>query len=162
MLNAWDRFLAWLVDVWDKLIKYGAAAGGAVAGLLGRVDVVFWVLLAFMCIDYVTGWIVAWMGKSTKTETGHLDSNVGAKGMVKKGLMMLVVAMAVLLDVAVEWGLGATDVAVFHSAVIWFYIANEGLSILENMALAGVPFPQRIREALEQLHKKNDKGETMT
>ena len=136
---------------WDKLVKGLAAAGGAVAGALGGVDTALLALTAFMAIDYATGLIVGWMGRSTKTETGRLDSKTGFVGLTKKGLMMLMVLMAALLDRA----LGA-DAAVFRSLMIWFYIANEGLSILENLTLAGVPFPPRIREALEQLQRPGD------
>ena len=138
-------------NAWDKVVKILAAIGGAIAGLFGGFDTMILVLAAFMAVDYITGLIVAWMGKSRKTETGHLDSKVGAKGIAKKGLMVLVVLAAALLDRA----LGA-DTAVFRNMVIWFYIANEGLSILENLALADVPFPQKLRDALEQLRKKND------
>ena len=93
------------------------------------------------------------MGRSTKTETGHLDSKTGFIGLAKKGLMLPMVLMAALLDRAL-----GTDAEVFRSIMNWFYIANEGLSILENLSLAGVPFPQRIREVLEQLHKKSNNG----
>lgn len=137
---------------WDKIIKGLAAVGGAIAGALGGVDTVLRVLVAFMAIDYLTGLVVGWMGRSTKTETGHLDSKTGFIGLAKKGLMLLMVLMAALLDRAL-----GTDAAMFRSLMIWFYIANEGLSILENLTLAGVPFPQRIREALEQLHDAHNK-----
>lgn len=140
-----------MLNAWDKVVKGLAAVGGAIAGALGGVDTVLMVLMAFMVIDYVTGLIVAWMGRSTKTETGHLDSKTGFIGLLKKGLMLLMVLMAALLDRA----LGG-DAEMFRGIMIWFYIANEGLSILENLSLAGVPFPRRIREALEQLHDKND------
>ena len=140
-----------MTTTWDKIIKGLAAAGGAIAGALGSVDTVLKVLVAFMVIDYATGLVVGWMGRSTKTETGHLDSKTGFVGLAKKGLMLLMVLMAALLDRAL-----GTDAEVFRSLMIWFYIANEGLSILENLSLAGVPFPQRIRDALEQLRNKHD------
>lgn len=139
------------MEWWDKLVKVLAAIGGAVAGVFGGFDTMMIVLVAFMVIDYATGMLVAWMGKSIKTETGHLDSKVGFIGLCKKCLMLIFVLMAALLDRAM-----GTDAAIFRSMVIWFYIANEGLSVLENLALAGVPFPRRIRQALEQLRDKND------
>lgn len=142
-----------MAQIWDKVIKGMAAAAGAIAGVFGGVDTVLQVLVAFMAIDYLTGLVVAWMGRSGKTESGHLDSKVGFIGLAKKGLMMLMVLMAALLDRAI-----GTDAAVFRGLMIWFYIANEGLSILENLSLAGVPFPKRIREALEQLHDRSDTG----
>lgn len=140
-----------MTTAWDKLIKGLAAAGGALAGALGGVDTVLKVLVAFMAMDYLTGLLVGWMGRSAKTETGHLDSKTGFAGLAKKGLMLLMVLMAALLDRAL-----GTETAVFRSLMIWFYIANEGLSILENLSLAGVPFPQRVRDALEQL--QNDQS----
>lgn len=137
--------------IWDKIVKVLAAIGGAVAGVFGGVDTVLIVLVVCMVIDYITGWIVAWMGKSAKTETGHLDSKVGARGIAKKCLMLLMVILAAMVDRAL-----GTEQAIFRTMIIWFYIANEGLSILENMALAGVPFPQAMKNALEQVRKKND------
>lgn len=139
------------MEWWDKLVKTMAAVGGAIAGIFGGFDTMLIVLMAFMVIDYVTGMVVAWMGKSKKTESGHLDSKVGFVGLCKKCLMLIFVLMAALLDRAL-----GTDSAIFRSMVIWFYIANEGLSILENLALADVPFPKRIKQALEQLRDKND------
>lgn len=139
------------MEWWDKVVKMLAAVGGAIAGVFGGFDTMLIVLVAFMAIDYVTGLIVAWMGKSIKTENGHLDSKVGFIGLCKKCLMLVFVLMAALLDRAL-----GTDAAIFRSMVIWFYIANEGLSILENLALADVPFPKRVKQALEQLRNKND------
>ena len=138
---------------WDKMLKVLAAAGGAIAGWFGGFDTVLIVLMAFMAVDYLSGLAVAWMGKSQKTNAGGLDSKVGAKGIAKKGLMLLVVLVAALLDRAL-----GSNAAVFRDAVVWFYLANEGLSILENLALAGVPFPDKLKKALEQLKTKNDGG----
>lgn len=140
-----------MMEAWDKVVKALAMLGGTIAGLFGGFDTMMKVLMAFMVIDYVTGLIVATMGKSHKTENGHLDSKIGFIGIGKKALMLLVVLMAALLDRA----LGG-DAAIFRSAMIWFYAANEGISILENLSLAGVPFPKFMLNALEQLKKKND------
>lgn len=134
---------------WDRLLRALAAALGAAAGAFGGIDTPLRVLVAFMVIDYLTGMAVGWLGRSVKTETGRLDSKTGFQGLMKKGLMMLMVLMAALLDSA----LGGEN-AVFRGLMVWFYIANEGLSILENLTLAGVPFPQRLRDALEQLQEK--------
>ena len=135
---------------WDKAIKILSAAAGAVAGLFGGWDTMLMVLLGCMIIDYITGWIVAIMGKSRKSETGHLDSNIGFIGILRKCLILLMVLLGAMLDRAV----GQQNV--FRSMVIFFYIANEGLSILENLALSGVPFPQGMKKTLEQLRDKND------
>ena len=134
---------------WDKIIKLVAAAAGAIAGWFGGWDVMLQVLVGAMIIDYVSGWIVAIMGHSIKTESGHLDSNVAWKGLLKKGLALLVVLLGSMLDKAIGQ-------SVFRDMAVWFYVANEGLSILENLALAGVPFPEGLKRMLEQLREKND------
>lgn len=138
---------------WDRIVKGAAAVCGAVAGYFGGIDTALTVLMAFMAIDYATGVVAAWLGKSAKTANGCLDSKVGFAGLAKKGLMLLMVLVAAMLDRAL-----GTEAAVFRSLMIWFYIANEGLSILENLTLSGVPFPQRVRDALEQLRRENDDG----
>ena len=140
-------------QVWDKVMKCLCALLGAAAGWFGGFDKTFYVLLAFMVADYVTGMLAAWLGKSLKTASGHLDSKVGFVGLVKKGLMLLVVLVAAQLDKA----LGAENF-VFRSAVTWFYLGNEGLSLVENLALIGVPFPAWLKSALEQIRKKNDEN----
>lgn len=138
-------------NVWDKIVKGAAAVCGAVAGLFGGFEKMMIVLICCMVIDYATGLVVAAMGKSQKTETGHLDSKIGFVGICKKALMLLVVFMAALLDQA----MGAES-AVFRAMIIWFYVANESLSILENLSLAGVPFPAKLKNALEQLKAKQE------
>lgn len=142
--------------LWDKIVKCAAAVAGAVAGALGGCDGMLRVLVLFMLIDYCMGWIVAWMGKSPKTEGGKLDSRVGFVGIARKGLMLLVVWVAVLLDSAAA-DMGMIDTSLFRSLIICYYIANEGLSIVENLSLAGVPFPAWLRNALEQIKSKSDK-----
>ena len=135
--------------MWDKVIKILAAAAGAVAGFFGGWDSMLRVLVVFMVVDYISGWIVAILGNSVKTESGHLDSRISWKGILKKGLALAVVLLGAMLDKAVGQ-------AIFRNMAVWFYVANEGLSILENLALAGVPFPESIKQALEQMREKND------
>lgn len=130
-------------NMWKTLVKTLAAIGGGIAGMMGGWDAVLKVLLAMMAVDYMSGMLVAVMGKSQKTEYGGLSSKVGFVGLAKKGLMLLVVLVAHMLDEA----MGMT---VARDAACWFYIANEGLSLLENMSLAGVPFPEKIKELLGQ------------
>ncbi|MBQ8149648.1 MAG: phage holin family protein [Clostridia bacterium] len=137
--------------IWDKLICYGAAALGGIAGAFGGWDTLLSVLMAMMAADYISGFVVAAMGRSLKTVYGGLSSKVGAMGLAKKGLMLLCVLVAALLDRA----MGA-DHAVCRDAVCWFYIANEGLSLLENLSLAGVPFPERLKELLGQRMEQAD------
>ena len=137
--------------IWDKAIKLLAAAGGAIAGAFGGWDKLLAVLVAMMAADYVSGVTVGLMGRSQKTEYGGLCSKVGARGLAKKGLMLLVVLVAALLDRAMGQG------AVCRDAACWFYIANEGLSLLENLSLAGVPFPEGIKKVLGQEREKGER-----
>jgi toxin secretion/phage lysis holin len=134
---------------WDNIIKWLAGAAGVVAGLFGGWDTMIMVLVACMAIDYLSGCVVAAMGKSMKTESGGLDSKVGFIGLAKKMMIILAVLLGALVDRVIGQ-------PVFRSMVIWFYIANEALSILENLALAGVAFPAGMKKALEQIKSKND------
>ncbi len=136
---------------WDTILKMLAAIGGAIAGAFGGWNVTMTVLVAAMAADYLSGLAVAGMGKSTKTQNGGLSSKVGWQGLLRKGMMMLVVLVAALLDNAMG------DVHVFRDAACWFYVANEGLSLLENLSIAGVPFPAKLKELLEQTKASNDK-----
>ena len=130
--------------VFDKAVKALAAMGGAVAGALGGWDALLRVLVWMMAADYLSGVIVAVMGRSRKTDYGGLSSKAGAEGIARKGLMLLVVLCAALLDSA----MGAANVC--RDAAIWFYIANEGLSLLENLGLMGVPYPEKLKALLGQ------------
>lgn len=135
--------------MWDKIMKILAGVGGAIAGLFGGWDMMLWVLICVMAVDYITGLIVAAMGRSPKTETGHLDSKAGFRGLLRKGVILLMVLLGALLDLAL-----GTNATMFRNMVIWFYIANEGISILENVALTDVPFPSWLKGALEQLRDR--------
>lgn len=131
--------------IWDKAVCLTAAVGGGIAGAFGGWDTLLAVLTGMMAADYISGLAVAAMGRSLKTVYGGLSSKVGAMGLAKKGLMLLCVLVAAMLDRA----MGA-DHAVCRDAVCWFYVANEGLSLLENLSLAGVPFPQKLKQLLGQ------------
>ena len=129
-------------NVWKTIVKVVLTVGGAVGGALGGWDPLLSVLIGMMAADYISGVIVAAMGKSQKTEYGGLSSKVGWIGLAKKGMMLLVVLIGTLLD-------GALGVdAMCRDAVCWFYVANEGLSLVENLNLMGVPFPEKIKEIL--------------
>lgn len=132
--------------MWDRMTKIAAALAGAAAGLLGEWNVLLTVLAWMMVIDYLTGLICAWRGRSPKTEGGGVSSKAGFDGLARKGLIILIVLMATLLDRAI--GSGS---ALFQTAAAGYYIANEGISILENSALMGVPYPKAIVDALEGL-----------
>lgn len=139
---------------WDKITKAIAAALGALAGLLGEWNMLLTILAWFMVIDYLTGLLVAWRGKSPNSETGGVSSKASFDGLVKKFFIMLVVLVATLLDAAI-----GADQRIFQTAAATYYIANEGISILENTSLMGVPYPAFIRKALEAMKKKGDEGE---
>lgn len=143
---------------WDKICKALAAIGGAVCGLFGGWDTMLMVLAAFMAIDYITGLLAGLLGKSTKTETGHIDSTVAWKGLVKKAGELLAVIVGVLLDKLATENLGY-NAPIFRSGIMLYIIATEGISVLENLGALDVPLPGFVRKALEQLQKKADPDE---
>ena len=121
-----------------------AAAAGAVSGW----DRLITVLCLMMAADWLSGVLLGFIGKSPKSESGALSSREGAKGLARKGLMLSVVLVAALLDSV----LGSESVC--RDTVCWFYIANEGLSLLENLNLAGVPFPEKLKQLLGERRDK--------
>ena len=137
---------------WDKMAKIAAAAVGAVAGWFGKWDATLTILAILMAVDYVSGLMVAACGRSPKTAAGGLSSRAGFVGIARKGFIMLIVLLATLLDRAV-----GNQAMVFQSAATCYYIANEGLSILENAVLLGVPVPGKVRGALEELRDGAEK-----
>lgn len=141
-------------SVWTKILKILAAVGGAVAGWFGGWSALLTALAIIMCLDYITGCMAAFAGKSTKTEGGRWLSSESFKGLLRKGAIVIMVLLATLLDRAI-----GTEGMIFQTAVCCYYLANEGLSIIENVALLGVPVPAIIKKALEALRDKNDKGD---
>ena len=136
---------------WGRLVRGACAIGGALAGLFGEWNMTLTILAVMMGVDYVSGLIVAATGRSTKTDHGGLDSKVGFIGLAKKGFMALIVLVATLLDRAI-----GGEAMVFQTSLVCYYIANEGLSVLENASLLGVPFPAKIKRALEAMREKED------
>ncbi|HIY06178.1 MAG TPA: phage holin family protein [Candidatus Evtepia faecigallinarum] len=130
-----------------------AAVGSFLAGALGGWDAPLALLVALMAADYLTGVLVAavWQ-RSDKSATGALDSKAGFRGLVKKGMILLLVWLGVLLDEAVGAGY-------VRMAVVLFFLGNEGLSLLENLGLMGIPFPAFLRRALEALREQGDGGQ---
>lgn len=129
-----------------------SALGSGVAAMLGGWDGALQVLVGFMAADYITGLVVAGVfGKSSKSETGALDSRAGFHGLARKGGILLLVYLGVLLD-------RATGETVIRTAICLFFIANEGLSILENLGLMGVPYPSFLKNTLEALKEQGDEG----
>ena len=140
-----------------NVIKNGILVGLAVFGsfatnALGGLDASLQVLIALMVADYITGVLVAavWH-KSSKSSSGTLNSVAGFKGILKKCMILMLVWIGVLLDQA----LGSSYA---RTAVVLFFVGNEGISLLENLGLMGVPFPAFLRRALEALRDQGDKG----
>ncbi|MBO5680579.1 MAG: phage holin family protein [Lentisphaeria bacterium] len=126
------------------------AAGSFIAGALGGWDTAIITLCSFMAIDYVTGFIVAGVfHKSKKSDSGGLKSHEGWKGLCKKGMILLLVVVANLLDKQI----GASYA---RDAVCIFFMVNEGVSILENAALMGIPIPKWLSRSLDILQSKVD------
>ena len=132
----------------EKIIQYISAAVAGVCGFLwGELDGLLYALIAFMAIDYISGVIVAVAQK-------ELSSEVGFKGIAKKVLIMALVAVGHILDIYVLGG-----GAVCRSMVIGFYLANEGISILENAGELGLPLPKKLVAVLKQLKDKDNEDE---
>lgn len=113
--------------------------------IFGSWDLAMQVLIVFMTLDYGTGVLYAYL-------IGQLSSEVGFKGLVKKCMILVVVIIGVMLDRMLGNGTW-----MFRTLVCYFYIANEGISLLENVGNIGIPIPNKMRQALEQLNKDDDK-----
>lgn len=142
----------------DNLYKIAAAAAGAVMSFITGIPVIMWVLVAMMTLDYVTGLMTGMAGVSSKTEGGKLSSRAAYEGLMRKIMIFLVVILAVLVDLAVTHGAGVTFNAVTGATCLWF-IASEGVSVLENAAELGVPIPGILRKALELLQDSSGDAE---
>ena len=133
-------------EFWNSIQLVFAAVGGWLGYFLGGCDGLLYALLAFVVIDYITGVMCA-------ISDHTLSSAVGFKGICRKVLIFLLVGIANVLDVQViQTG------SVLRTAVIFFYISNEGVSLLENAAHLGLPVPDKIKVVLEQLHDKGTEG----
>lgn len=140
------------IQIKNAVLGVGAVIGSAIARALGGWDMALKVLVCFMVLDYATGWLVAALWhKSGKSSTGALSSDAGFRGLVKKGVMLALVWMGALLD-------QATGNDFVRTAVCMFFIANEGLSILENTAVMGVPYPAFIKNMLDAMRQAADQG----
>lgn len=115
--------------------------------IFGVWDLAMQVLIVFMTLDYGTGALYAYL-------IGQLSSEVGFKGLVKKCMILVVVIIGVMLDRMLGNGTW-----MFRTLVCYFYIANEGISLLENVGNIGIPIPNKMRQALEQLNKDNEESE---
>ena len=138
-----------------KVPEILAAVGGAIASFFVNMPPLVYILIGVMSIDFITGLICGVMGKSKKTENGYLASHEAFKGLMKKMLIILVVVLAACLDYAVSMSAGITFEAVMGATCLWF-IASEGLSILENVASMGVPVPKLLLNLLEIMRNKGN------
>lgn len=128
--------------------------GSGFASLFGGWDAAIVTLLIFMAIDYVTGLMVAGIfKKSPKTDGGGLESRAGWKGLIRKGVTLLIVLVAARLDLL------AGDQSFIRDAVVIAFVVNETLSIVENAGLMGVPVPEVLVRAIEVLKKRGEDGE---
>lgn len=126
------------------------AIGSAIANAFGGWDAAMTTLLIFMGIDYATGLLVAAVfKKSKKSKTGALNSNVCWKGLIKKGMSLLIVLIAYRLDLLI----GSSYI---KDLVVIAFIVNETISIIENAGVMGVPIPAVITRAVDLLQKKSE------
>jgi toxin secretion/phage lysis holin len=147
-----DELEAWVFIKTGILSGIGVVASIAVESM-GGYDHFLRALIVFMAIDCVTGWTAAAVfKKSRKTETGRLSSGVCFRGIAKKGCMMLMVIVAVMLDGLMQTGELARD------AVIIAFIINELISILENAGHMGIKMPEAVKNSLELLGRKKTSG----
>ena len=134
-------------EFWNTMQFIFTVLGGWLGYFLGGCDGLLIALVAFVSIDYVTGVMCAVSDKD-------LSSRVGFKGICRKILIFALVGVANLIDVQViQTG------SILRTAVIFFYLSNEGVSFLENAAHLGLPIPKKLKEVLEQLHDKHNKEE---
>ncbi len=123
------------------------AIGGYLGWLMGGFDGFMYALLAFVVIDYITGLMVAVLEKK-------LSSEVGFRGIFKKILIFIMVGIGNIIDTYL-----IKDGSAIRTAVIFFYLSNEGISILENTGKIGLPIPEKLKKALEQLNKEDKSNE---
>lgn len=132
-------------ELWTTIQLVFAAVGGWLGWFLGGCDGLLFALVAFVVIDYITGIMCAVVDKK-------LSSAVGFKGIFKKVLIFALVGVGHILDTRVV-GAGS----VLRTAVIFFYLSNEGISLLENAGHLGLPIPKKLKSILEQLHDRSEK-----
>jgi toxin secretion/phage lysis holin len=134
-------------EFWNTIQLIFTAVGGWLGWFLGGCDGLLYALIVFVVIDYVTGVMAAVVDHK-------LSSEVGFKGIFKKVLIFLLVGIGHILDTHVI-GSGS----VLRTAVIFFYLSNEGVSLLENAGHLGLPIPEKLKIVLEQLHDRSEKSD---
>lgn len=139
--------------VWNWIQAAFAAVGGFLGWFLGGADGFLYALIAFVVMDYLTGVMCAILDRK-------LSSEIGAKGIFKKVLIFLLVGVGHILDEQILGGAASPGGSgVIRTAVVFFYLSNEGISILENTAHIGLPIPQKLKDILTQLHDHSEKEE---
>ena len=133
-------------EFWNTIQLVFAAVGGWLGYFLGGCDGLLYALIAFVAIDYITGVMCAISDKT-------LSSEVGFRGICRKVLIFLLVGIGHIVDAQVIGSGG-----VMRTAVIFFYLSNEGVSLIENAAHLGLPVPDKLKAVLEQLHDRAEKG----
>ena len=134
-------------DVWNYVQLAFTALGGYIGYFLGGADGFMFALITFVAIDYLTGIMVAVLEKK-------LSSEIGFRGIFKKVLIFVLVGVANIVDLHL-----IKNGSAIRTAVIFFYISNEGISILENSAKVGLPIPEKLKNVLEQLNKDDNNNE---
>lgn len=132
-------------EFWNSIQLVFTAVGGWLGYFLGGCDGLLYTLLAFVILDYLTGIMCAIVDKK-------LSSEIGFRGIFKKVLIFVLVGVGHLMDLQI---LGAAGV--LRTAVIFFYLSNEGVSLVENAAHLGLPIPAKLKAVLEQLHDRSEK-----
>lgn len=133
-------------EFWNMVQLIFAAVGGWLGYFLGGCDGLLIALVVFAVVDYITGVMCAISDKK-------LSSEVGFRGICRKVLIFFLVGVANILDVQVI-GTGS----ILRTAIIFFYLSNEGVSLVENAAHLGLPVPEKLKAVLEQLHDRAEKG----
>lgn len=136
-------------EIWNWIQLAFAAVGAFLGWFLGGFDGFLYTLVTFVAIDYLTGVLCAITDKK-------LSSEIGAKGIFKKVLIFVMVGIAHILDTQIL-GSAGYDGSALRTAVIFFYLSNEGVSILENAGHIGLPIPEKLKAVLKQLHGRDEK-----
>jgi len=134
--------------LFNSISVLGGTAGGFLVALLGGWDKLLIALITLMVLDYFTGVLKAIYNKD-------LSSKIGLKGIIKKIALLMVVAIACVIH-------NVTDVGVIRDIVIMFFLCNEGISVLENVAQMDLPIPEKLKDILLQLRDKSNKDEDKT
>lgn len=134
-------------EIWNIIQVIIAAVGGGIGYFLGGCDGLIYALAIFVAADYITGVMCAIINK-------RLSSEIGFKGICKKLLIFILVGIAHILD---EKIIG--DGSIIRTAAVFFYISNEGISIMENAAALGLPIPEKLAAVLRQLNEEDNSNE---